>query len=67
MVTGNWRGCEGGFGQKVGANVHFHAVDDGEEIVALQPAQMHGFAQGTCDRMLWTAGVEQRDLAASVG
>jgi|SRR6516164_7154928 len=52
---------------KVGTGIHFHTVDNGEEIAALQALQMHGFAQSACDRMLWAAGVEQRNFAAPVG
>jgi hypothetical protein len=36
----------------IGAGVHFHAVDDGEEIAALQTVEAHCFAQRARYRML---------------
>ena len=47
----------------VGNDVHLHAVDDGEEILALQVESAHGLRQPA--QVLWRrAGIERGDVGA---
>ena len=50
----------------VGVGVHFHAVDNGEEIVTPQTIEVYGFAQTTGHRVPRPPGIEERDFAAPV-
>ena len=46
--------------------VHFHPVDDGEEIVTPQTVKMYGFAQTTRHIVLRPSSKEMRDFTAPV-
>src|SRR6516165_10379580 len=55
--------CEAGR-PNVGLRVHFHAVDDSEEIVTLQTIEMYGFAQTAGHIMVRSSSIEMRNLTA---
>jgi hypothetical protein len=50
----------------VSPRVHFHAVDDGEEIVAPQTVEMYGFVQTAGHRVPRPTGIEMSDFTAPV-
>jgi hypothetical protein len=46
--------------------VHFHAVNDGKEIVTPQTIAMDGFVQTTGDNVLRATFIEMSDFTAPV-
>ena len=44
-------------GSDVLARIHFHAVEDSEEIFPAQAIAQHRLMQRTCDEMAWPARI----------